>query len=73
MGNSVLGTVKDSVPAKKTPNGYVMGEIVASERNRKVGFCTWCQKEIKASAGYGDNWDLVECCYECVKIRNPKK
>ena len=34
-----------------------------------VGKCRWCGKDVTQEV-YGQNWNLVECCYDCVAKRN---
>ncbi len=33
------------------------------------GKCRWCGRKIDPAV-YGQNWNLVECCYDCVAKRN---
>ena len=62
------------VEQTKTPNGFLKGQTIFVEEfgyERVVGQCSYCKRDV--SEGYGDNWDLVRCCYTCTAERNKIK
>jgi endogenous inhibitor of DNA gyrase (YacG/DUF329 family) len=41
------------------------GQFCKENGDRIIGKCRWCGKVIRPEI-YGNCWDLVECCYDCV-------